>query len=596
MTPQVVISCHCTERRALTILLGMSSDGAPDPTTRATGVLAATSLAERLIQRGSPFELQDTCVGGVPCKVFPRGPQTLRALYRRAESFGDKPFLVCGEARRSFGELSSDARRWRQVIARRVALGGGTRAGLFLNNGVDWVKAFVALTSANATVALLHADTDARVALKALAAAGCDVVLTDARRAAALRALGARLPLLACDTEIAAAEAEHEEGSASEPPLTDPDPDALALIAFTSGTTGAPKGVQLTHRNLMTGMMNMMLGAALERARAPRQAAAARARPAALPPCSLLLSPLSHIGGFSQVFLMQHLAGKLVLMPSWRASDALELVAREKVRSLCGASPTMLRELLRSLNGSCDTSSLVSLNINGQALHAPLLQDIAEALPQVRIGAGYGMTETCGSIASTSLDTALADPAACGPVLPSVELCIVDPAGRALAPGMRGEIWIRGAMVTGDYCTSAGSAAAARKSGWLETGDLGRVDETGHLFIEGRGEDRVPSARGLLSYTEVEEVVLGGGGVDEAAVTRRADGSVIAAVVPRETPASSTPSRLPPSTWARVAATLEGQGIRAEILLLAALPRTASGKVDREAVARCGAAVRSAEA
>jgi acyl-CoA synthetase (AMP-forming)/AMP-acid ligase II len=165
-----------------------------------------------------------------------------------------------------------------------------------------------------------------------------------------------------------------------------------------------------------------------------------------------------------------------------------------------------------------NTSSIYSIGIGGQALHKKLLQEIATAFPQAMVGVGYGMTETNGTLCQLVGPALLERPSASGRILPTAEVKIMRDDNTAAAENEVGEVWVRGAMVMREYCGNpSATAQALRSDGWLQTGDLARIDSDGYLHIVDRKKHIVISGGENISLTEVEASALEFASIAQAA-------------------------------------------------------------------------------
>jgi long-chain acyl-CoA synthetase len=285
------------------------------------------------------------------------------------------------------------------------------------------------------------------------------------------------------------------------------DPDADACIFYTSGTTGRPKGAQLTHRGCINNLMNMMFSGQAQAL--ATQKATGVAPPADPPiPVALLTTPLFHVTANNcGAYAVTAGGGVLVLMYKWDAGEALRLIERERVTSMSGV-PVMSREVLTHPDfAKRDTSSLMSLGGGGAPLHPDLVAKIDAEVATARPNTGYGMTETCGIITAVGGDFFVDRPASCGPAMPTFEAKCVDDDGNTVPQGGVGELWVRGASVIKGYLNRPEATAESITDGWLHTGDVARIDEDGFIYIVDRKKDMVLRGGENVYCAEVEAAV-----------------------------------------------------------------------------------------
>jgi steroid-24-oyl-CoA synthetase len=333
----------------------------------------------------------------------------------------------------------------------------------------------------------------------------------------------------------------------------------------------------------VTGLMNMMLGSAL------RAASEQRERQTSSPtkrvqPCSLILAPLSHISGYAQLLLAFQICGKIVLLPHWEVKSAIELVDSEGIRTICGITAAIARELISASESKTRLSSLVSLQMHGSSIHPRIALEVKEALAQVSIGSGYGMTETSGSICVASGKEIADGTGCCGKVLPSVSIRIVDESGANVHTGVEGEICIRGAMISRHHLSARGEITPALVDGWLHTGDIGRLDADRRLYVVDRASNSSLRDAGRIPLSAIEAAICECDGVNEAAVVEVINDHGVARLV-----AAVEISRDRPHDSSRIRGEIESQmtvrGWDCRLELLRAIPRTVSGKPDRRRIA-----------
>lgn len=524
------------------------------------------SFESRLISPGSPFELHTEEVSGYGRRVFRHAPQTLADLYRKAASRGDAPLLIRNDCVLNCNALFSQALRLANGLRERFEVGERVRVGIALENSVEAVSAVIATTLLGATAVLIGEQPEDRRNY-CVELACCDLLMAPRPQDGSIRVH----TIAGAQSEVSGAElSELLQGVPLErSSLPSLDPDHEALIAFTSGTTGRPKGVVLSHRNIITGLMNMMLAGSLAGAGAtpatPRGATPAR-------PCCLLLSPLSHVSGYTQLLLQMMLGGCLVLGDPADMVRVAAVVERLRVRSIIGLTPQMMRALLGQA-GTYSLSALSSFFVNGYAVHENLIASVKQALPNVTVTTSYGMTETNGAICSLSGANLENNPEAVGRVVPSVELEFRDEHGVRRAVGGSGEIWVRGAMLMQRYL---GAETGLDAEGWFKTGDMGHLTSDGYLVIQDRQKDIIVIRGETVSCLDVERLANAQTGVEEAAVVvPQGDDcrSISVAYVTGDT-------SFDVSTFE--AALSNGLGVPVTAFGLAEIPRNPSGKIDQD--------------
>ena len=553
---------------------------------------------ELLTHKGSPFELQDVVIKGTPCKIFPRGPQTLRDVFIKSAAFADREFIIKGDMRLTYRQAFRRTIYFARNMRQKYKIKKGSRVALIMDTGPEWAIVFMALCFAGAAPVIIPVDVKESDIIKALELTNCELVAADFSSLGKINVSGIKLPVvipmmrqtdaisrIACGTSAVfsifnLADTPGDQDDAYIEETCETTPDDEALISFTSGTTGTPKGVVFNHRNMTTGLMNMMLGGlrmsfcAATDGRKHRHDAQT---------CSLLLSPFSHASGYSQLMLMCYLGGKIVLLPEWDLQTATDLIDYERVRSLCGLSPTMANELLYANRSRDSLRSLSHMNIYGVPLRKKFIRALTNVFPHISLGTGYGMTETCGAISVVSGKELLDNPELSGLALPSVNIKIVDHDGCEATQGNHGEIWVRGAMVMQGYCFGREDSGAILEDGWLKTGDLGYIGPAGNLYVTGR-LDAFRCGDRPISSEKLERLVCELDTVDDAAAlrisgSRRQGVGIALAVIPNSTvPVDKI------ELTREVAACVKAYADDVQVVIMNDIPRTASGKADRKAL------------
>jgi fatty-acyl-CoA synthase len=354
-------------------------------------------------------------------------------------------------------------------------------------------------------------------------------------------------------------------GSADDRPLPQPEPDDVAQIVFTSGTTGAPKGARLTHRGMCNaarlGGQRFGLGAG---------------------DVYVDTIPVFHVGGQAIAFQIVQARATNVLVEQFDPGVQLELLETERATHTVGV-PTMLLAVIDHPDfGRRDLSRLRSLSTGGAAVPAALIRHIEQAL-DVRSTIVFGQTETCGYISQTFLDDDAEDKASTvGRSLPQLEGRIVDPERGGVVPiGDVGELQVRGfAVMAGYFDDPDATAATIDADGWLHTGDLATMDARGYLRITGRLKDMIITGGVNVFPAEIEAAIAGHptvAGVAVVGVPHERWGDAVVAVIRPAPGAQPDAAALETYTRDRLAPHKVPKGW----VFTDELPMTASGKVQK---------------
>ncbi len=514
-------------------------------------VRAFNDAYAELTAAAAPFSWTEQEIRGASVRVFNNAPANMRAVWEAASRFGDKEYLVYGDERYSYAEADARVRALAHYLRTECGAVRGTRVAISMRNYPEWILAHWAAISVGASVVGMNSWWTTPEMEFALQDTKPVALIVDGERLRRLGVADLNTQVIASRINDGGGGREHEgEGqgkgeSEGELPdnvvhwhsVTDPeqtpttlpaaeiDPDDDALIFYTSGTTGFPKGARLTHRAVAQNLLNVLFTTACGNA--------ARARwltddnrsdtpePSAEPDVvtSLLTVPLFHATGCNCVMQPVTLVGgRLVLMYRWDSTEALRLIERERVTVLTGV-PTMSRELLQHPDWSrTDTSSMRSLGGGGAALPADLARRIDEGLQHGHPGVGYGLTEVAGVATAISSEFYLAKPFSVGPPMPCMEAKIIDDEGATLDTGEPGELALRGPNLMKGYLNQPEATAEAIVDGWLHTGDVAEIDDDGWIHIRDRIKDIVIRGGENIHCSEVEAVIYELDEVAEVAV------------------------------------------------------------------------------
>ena len=474
---------------------------------------------------GGPFEVETVEVGGRPLKAYKAAPASLREIWLGSAGHGDKDYLVYNEDRWTFTQAHDEVGAVAAWLTEK-GVGPGDCVAIAMRNYPEWMLAYWATVSIGATVVGMNAWWLSDEIAYAMEDSKPKVMIIDSERLERFLSVRASAPdclLVAVRVsgelpEGAVPWSQLREHPGSLPEITI-DPDSDACIFYTSGTTGRPKGAQLTHRGCVNNIFslafsNMAFAAAAGRAN-PEPPSAPSA-PAALN--LLVVTPLFHVTANNCVAHSATMAGgKLVHMYKWEPGEALALIESERISNLSGV-PVMARELIAHPDfEKYDTSTLKSLGGGGAQLQPDLVKKIDDSVKTARPGTGYGMTETCGIITSISGDFFVDKPESAGPAMPVYETRLVDADGKDVPTGEVGELWVRGSQVIRGYLNRPEATAESITDGWLHTGDIARIDDDGFIFIVDRAKDMVIRGGENIYCAEVESVLFDHDDVAECA-------------------------------------------------------------------------------
>ncbi|MDG0978635.1 MAG: class I adenylate-forming enzyme family protein [Halieaceae bacterium] len=479
---------------------------------------------EEMVAKGSPFEIVDRDIHGVSQRDFKTAPPNLSAFWRATEAHGDRDYIVYQDERISYVEAHKMTRSIAQYLHQN-GVKQGDRVAIAMRNYPEYMLIYWAVVCMGASVVGMNAWWVDDEMAYALSDAQPVAAFMDQERLERFERIRDQFPDLQL-VGVRVAEAELGRASAyskvlaadSVWPEATLDPDQDACIFYTSGTTGRPKGAQLTHRSCIANALNMVFMTGVQ-AEALRRIAGAEPSPSAPPPVALVATPLFHVTANNCVAYLATLAGgTLVHMYKWDVVEAMRLIEAEKVTAL-SAVPVMSREIILHPDfHKYDLSSLSTMGGGGAALQPDLVHKIDKEMATAKPNTGYGMTETSGIITSMGAEFFVAKPASCGRAVPTLEAKCVNDAGQTLPAGEVGELWVRGANVIKGYLNRAEATADSITDGWLHTGDVAYIDEDGCIFLVDRAKDMVIRGGENVYCAEVENAVFSHDAVAECAV------------------------------------------------------------------------------
>jgi fatty-acyl-CoA synthase len=391
----------------------------------------------------------------------------------------------------SRSDLYQRTRRIAAALQRR-GLGAGDRVGILASNSLEWCEMTLAVLHAGAVVVPLNVRLTPAELDYMIAKVDCAAVAVDTDSAPRFAPVAARRPELftvglddRADADVSMGELRSHDDEA-EP--ADVDPGSPAIICFTSGTTGYPKGAVLTHRGVLATAETY-----------------SRSDGWGTDTVGLCFGPLAFNGGITNAFLGTFCVGGRLIIETFEPSAALSRIVTDRVTVLTGAP--IIYESIAALPefAAADLTSVRTAVTGGAAPAESLLR--AWAAKGVRLRQSYGLTESTGPVTTVPPSHYLSKAYTIGLPLVNAFVRVVDAADTDVPAGDVGEIIVKGPQVMAGYWDDPEATKSAIRGGWLYTGDLGAFDEDGYLSIVGRRNDLIISG-GLNVYpAEIERVV-----------------------------------------------------------------------------------------
>jgi acyl-CoA synthetase (AMP-forming)/AMP-acid ligase II len=485
---------------------------------------------------------------------------TIATLLQMAAS-ADPDRLAVGSL--SFGELQARV----SAMAGRLRTSGASSLAFVGMSSEAWPVALFGCAEAGIPLIPLNYRLSPSQLQALVRRLDSPLVAADARYAHAFDDSG----ITSLDAHDLASGGPADTAPSAQEPLGETDPDGVAVVLFTSGTTAEPRGVILRHTNLLSYVVQTVEFAS-----------------AGPDECALVSVPPYHVAGVGTVLTNCYAGRHIRYLPDFDPARWLEAVRSDHVTQAM-LVPTMLARIVEHLGTRrAATPTLRSIAYGGAAMPPGVLQRALEIFPDVAFVHSYGLTETSSTVAvlspqdhreaaAASDDRVRKRLGSAGRAVPGVEFRIVDVRGAPLPAGEPGELQVRGPQVSGEYL---GESSALDGDGWFATRDRARLDDDGFLYVLGRLDDTIIRGAENISPAEIEAIVAAHPLVRDVGVVGVADqewGQRSVAVVVTVTGANLTADEL--RSWVRARA--RGSRTPDEVIFQDALPYNTMGKLLR---------------
>lgn len=410
----------------------------------------------------------------------------------------DREALVCGERRFTYREFANRLERLHGALG-GLGLRPGDRVAILLFNSIEFVELYCGVPMAGLVQVPLNFRWAEPELAYALADSGARMLVCD-RDPGALADLVERV--------VRVDEGEYESLLADADPLPFDtgavDEHDLAGLFYTGGTTGASKGVKLTHRNLIANAWNIQY-----------------TQPMTVDDRYLIMAPMFHAAGSVSVLQSIFVGATQVIMPTFDPGGMLDLVVAERITQTLGVPAMVAATVEEQLRHARDIATFEVYAHGGSPIALEVIRRGVEAFPGTRFLHLYGTTETAPIVTGLGDEVELIDHErgrSAGQPVMGCQVVIRDPDGSPVETGAAGEVTIRGANVMAGYWNKPEQTAAALRDDWYWTGDVGRIDDAGYLFLLDRSKDMIISGGENVYCTEVEDALYTHSAVLEATV------------------------------------------------------------------------------
>jgi acyl-CoA synthetase (AMP-forming)/AMP-acid ligase II len=472
------------------------------------------------------FELEQREIRGVEFTTFRNGPKTLRDILEFCKNHQDADFIVYENERYSYADFYRITSLVALRLTQHYGVKQGDRVALVMRNSPEYPILFMALASIGALAVCMNSWWTSEELEYGFTDSAAKLVFADAGQAKKLVPFAGRLGLQSVVVRGEAGERDADfwrligVPSDVQLPSADVEPDDDFAIMYTSGSSGFPKGVVLTHRGAISTIQSWLFGLKVSARLGWSPAPMIDKNGESFQPCSLVTVPFFHVSGTHPGILMSIWLGmKMVICHKWDPEKAVALIEREQVTRFAGV-PTMSMELINAaVSMGVTLDSIRNIDAGGAGRPVDQVATIAKAVPHALVGTGWGMTETNGMGIGLRGEEFLANPGVAGRLqAPLPQIKIVDENGREVAIGKVGELVFKCVSNMRCYLNQPEATADVLRSGWLYTGDMAFIDDDDLVTIVDRKKDMIIRGGENISCAEVHAALHAHPSVLEAAV------------------------------------------------------------------------------
>jgi long-chain acyl-CoA synthetase len=545
---------------------------------------------------GARFELEEKVINGVKLRIYKNAPPTLRHVLLNSINWETREYLVYQDERVTFAAHYKAVAHFAKALREQFGVKKGDRVAIVMRNYPQWSVAFWAAVGIGAVATPMNSWWTGEELEYGLSDSGAKVAVVDPEK---LERIREHLPKLGQLKHVIVARGMEEEANPSissmdkligrsnswaslpDIPMLEAEvlPEDDATIMYTSGTTGKPKGALATHRAIISNVFN---GLACQVRHYLRQGLPVPVRdPKVDPPRIPLLSiPFFHAtGAFSNLVPTMINADKIVTMYRWDPLEALGIIEREKVTTIGGVPAIAWQVLEHPERDKYDLSSIQYIAYGGAPSAPELVATIKRRFPNGLPSNGWGMTETCAASCVNFGKDYEVRPESCGAAAPAMDFKIVGQKGETLGVNEVGELWVKGPNNCKAYWNKPEATAKTFIDGWVVTGDVGRMDEEGFVFLLDRAKDMLIRGGENIYCIEVENALYDHPAVMDAAVVgipHKVLGEEVGAVVQLKPEMDATVDELRRFVADKIAAFKVPVEIQIQ---REPLPRNANGKI-----------------